>query len=108
MSISEADWKIYKRIYSLAADRYSQRLLDDAARICGDETRSSQDRHIELSRLVRDRDKEMGRIFDGLGRSSAAFCLVMMRHHKLVTDDELESFSLDLQQAIQPLGWGEE
>lgn len=40
MNISEADWKVYKRIRDLAQDRYSQRVLDDAACICRDLTAS--------------------------------------------------------------------
>jgi hypothetical protein len=58
-----------------------------------------QNRHAELSRLLRERDKEMFQIFDTLRRSSAALSLMMMRRHDLVTDEEMRSFSPELQQA---------
>jgi hypothetical protein len=99
MSISEADWKVYKRIRDLAQDRYSQRVLDEAERLCRDESMPVQNRHAELSRLLRERDKEMFQIFDTLRRSSAALSLMMMRRHDLVTDEEMRSFSPELQQA---------
>jgi hypothetical protein len=61
MNISEADWKVYKRIRDLAQDRYSQRVLDDAGRLCRDESMPVQDRHAELSRLLRERLRRCSR-----------------------------------------------
>ena len=101
MKISESDWNIYKRIRDLAQDRYSQRVLDEAERIRQDESLSVQDRHAELSRMVRERDKEMFRVFDSLRRSSAVLCLMMMRSHDLVTDEEMQSFSPEVQRASE-------
>ena len=100
-NISEADWKVYKRIRGLALDRYSQRVLNDAERLCRDESMPVQDRHGELSRLLRERDKEMYQIFDTLRRSSAVLCLMMMRRYELVTDEEMQSFSPELQRASE-------
>lgn len=101
MNISEADWKIYKRIRDQAQDRYSQRVLDDVERLCRDGSMPVQDRHAELSRMVRERDKEMARIFDTLRRSSAPLCLMMMRRNELVTEEEMQSFSPELRRAIE-------
>ncbi|MBK1707049.1 hypothetical protein CKO40_21560 [Halochromatium glycolicum] len=100
-SISESDWKVYKRIRDRAQDRYAQRVLEEADRIRQDGTLSVQDRHAELSRMVRERDKEMDWIFDTLRRSSAVRCLMMMRSHDLVTDEEMQSFSPDVQRASE-------
>jgi hypothetical protein len=100
-NISESDWKVYKRIRDLAQDRYSQSVLDEADRIRQDETLSVQDRHAELSRMVRERDKEMFRIFDTLRRSSAVLCLMMMCSHDLITDEEMQSFSPEIQRASE-------
>jgi hypothetical protein len=101
MKISESDWKVYKRIRDLAQDRYSQRVLDEADRIRQDGRLHVQDRHAELSRMVRERDKEMYRIFDTLRRSSTVRCLMMMRSHDLVTDEEMQSFSPEVQRASE-------
>ncbi|NEX22263.1 hypothetical protein G3480_18455 [Thiorhodococcus mannitoliphagus] len=99
MHISEADWKVYKRLRDLAQERYSQRLLDEAERLCRDTSLSVEDRHLALSRLVRARDQEMVHIFDTLRRSSAVLCVMMMRSHNLVTDAEMQTFSPELQRA---------
>jgi hypothetical protein len=60
-----------------------------------------QDRYAELSRMVRERDKEMTRIFDTLRRSSALLCLMTMRRNELVTEEEMQSFSPELQSATE-------
>jgi hypothetical protein len=99
MNISEADWKVYKRIRELAVERYAQRVLDEVAQICRDKTAPAADRFAELPRLIRDRDKASFHIFDTLRRSSAVRCLIMMRQHDLVTEEEMQSFSAELRRA---------
>lgn len=101
MNISEADWKTYKRIRDQAQDRYAQRVLDDAERLCRNGSMPVQDRYAELSRMVRVRDKEMAGIFDTLRRSSALLCLMMMRRNELVSEEEMQSFSPELQRATE-------
>jgi hypothetical protein len=101
MNISEADWKTYKRIRDQARDRYSQGVLDDAERLCRNGSMPVQDRYAELSRMVHERDKEMTRIFDTLQRSSALLCLMMMGRNELVTEEEMQSFSPELQRATE-------
>lgn len=101
MKISESDWTVYKRIRDLAQDRYSQRVLDEAERIRQDATLSVQDRHAELSRMIRERDKEMYQIFDTLRCSSAVLFLMMMRRYELVTDEEMQSFSPEIQRSSE-------
>ncbi|NEX22921.1 hypothetical protein G3480_21895 [Thiorhodococcus mannitoliphagus] len=101
MHISEADWKVYKRLRDLAQARYSQRLLDEAERLCRDASLAAQDRHRALSRLVRARDKEMFQIFETLRRSSAVRCLMMMRSYNLITDAEMQAFSPEVQRASE-------
>lgn len=100
-STSEADWKVYKRIRSLAQDRYAKRVLDEAQRLCRDGRLSVRDRHAELSCMVRKRDKEMDQIFDTLRPSPAPRCLMMMRSHNLVTEGEIQMFSAEIQAASE-------
>jgi hypothetical protein len=85
MTISEADWKVYKRIRDLAWERYAQRILDEVADLCRDETELATERFARLAPLVRQRDKASYHIFDTLRRSSAVRCLIAMRGHGLVT-----------------------
>ena len=53
--------------------------------------------------MIRERDKEMDQIFDTLRRSAALRCLMMMRRHDLVTEEELQSLSAEAQQASELL-----
>ena len=98
MTTSEADWKVYKRIRDLAWERYAQRVLDEVADICRDDTEPATERFARLVPLVRERSKGSYHIFDTLRRSSAVRCLIAMRSYALVTDDEMQGFSPELQQ----------
>jgi len=102
LTISEADWKVYKRIREMAVERYAQRVLDEVTQICRDDTSSAADRFARLPNLSRERDKASFHIFDTLRRSSAIHCLMMMCRYDLVTDDEMQAFSPQLQQRIRP------
>ncbi|WP_200250625.1 hypothetical protein [Lamprobacter modestohalophilus] len=51
--------------------------------------------------MVRERDKEMDQSFDSLRRSAAVRCLMMMRRHDLVTTEELEWLSPEIQRASE-------
>ncbi|WP_462323083.1 DUF4158 domain-containing protein [Halochromatium sp.] len=72
----------------IVLDLFGYRLCDAAARA-------------ELSRMVRERDKEMDQIFETLRRSAALRCLMMMRSHALVTEEELRSLSAEVQRASE-------
>jgi len=102
MTIDESDWKTYKRLRDLAQERFSQRVLDACRRICGDESLSVQERHLELSRFLRERDREMPMIFDSLRRSTAVLCLMAMGSRGLLTDEEVSELSPELQRTVRP------
>ncbi len=99
MRIAESDWKIFKRVRTLALERFSQRVLDACQRICCDVSLSAHERYGKLYRLLQDRDREMSRTFDDLRRSTAVHCLMLMRHHGVVTDEETLEFSPEVQGA---------
>jgi hypothetical protein len=101
MTIAESDWKTYKRLRDLAQERFSQRVLDECRRICGDESLPVQERHLELSRFLRERDREMPMIFDSLRRSTAVLCLMAMGSRGLLTDEEVSELSPELQRTVR-------
>lgn len=97
MKIAESDWKKFKRVRTLALERFSQQVLDDCARIDTDDSLTAYERYLGLYRLFQDRDREMAKTFDDLRRSTAALCLMLMWRQRLVTEDELATFSSDIQ-----------
>jgi len=106
MTIDESDWKTYKRLRDLAQERFSQRVLDACRRICGDESLSVQERHLELSRFLRERDREMPMIFDSLRRSTAVLCLMAMGSRGLLTDEEVSELGPEIQRTVRSVQTG--
>lgn len=75
VTISEKDWKHFKRIRLIALDRYCTATLQEAQVICGSESSSSHDRYLKLHSLIHEHNKAMKFPFDGLSRSTASLKL---------------------------------
>lgn len=103
VDIKESDWKVFRRLHSVALERYCQRVLEEVkqATTCND---SYHDCYLKLFRLIQDRDKTMGRCFDDLRRSTALLQLLIIIKEGLLTDEELKHFSPELQARINAPG----
>lgn len=95
MSISESDWKKYKKLKEIALDRFCQGVLADAKTIAQHGALSAHARYGMLYGIIHDRNRDMARMFDGLARSSALFKLTLMVSHNLLTEAELSILSED-------------
>lgn len=93
MSILESDWKKFKELRKIALDRFCQGVLTDANTITEHDALSSHARYVMLYRLMRDRDKDIVRVFDAYSRSKALMALRLMVRHNLLTDAELSVLS---------------
>lgn len=67
-----------------------------ATDIGSDASTKAHERYLAIYDLVRKRDKELARIFDGLTRSDAKVKLLLMYRAGLITEDELASLSEDV------------
>jgi hypothetical protein len=97
--ISEPDWKVWRRLHTVALDRYCQKVLRDAAKLETDDG-TAHERYVKLYQLVRRRDKKIGEIFDGPSRSDAYFKIAAARHARMLTDDEIAEFSEETQKVV--------
>lgn len=70
--ISEADWKIWRRLHLLALNRYCRKVFTDIAKL-HDAPGTDHERYVKLYQLVKRRDIQLGEIFDGPKRSDAYF-----------------------------------
>src|SRR5687767_10406408 len=95
MDIKESDWKVFRRLHSVALERYCQRVLEEVklATACND---SYHDCYLKVYRLIQDRDKTMALAFDDLRRSTALMRLVNIINEGLLTGEELKQFSQEL------------
>lgn len=99
--IRESDWRRLRDLKPIALDRFCARVLSDVERACSDSAATSHQRYLAVYDLIQERDKEIGRIFDGLSRSSAVGRLLLMHRAGLLTEDEVASFSEDIRSAVE-------
>lgn len=97
--ISEKDWQTFKRLRSVALERFSQRVLDECQAVCGDSSLRPHERYRRVYSLMQERDKEIARAFDDLRRSTAILSLIQMRSQALLTTDELAELSEEIREA---------
>lgn len=99
MAISEADWKQFKVVRNIALERWCERVLAECQDITESEL-SAHERYGSLFGYLKSRNETMVAIFDDSRRSTAVICLSIMKRHGLITDEELDSFSPELQKRI--------
>lgn len=84
----ESDWKTFKRIHAAALQRYSQRKLEDLAKVATAEARTPQERLLDAFNFAKRTQREMASIFDDYRRSTAFMQLFIMHSKKLIEPDE--------------------
>jgi hypothetical protein len=100
--ISEANWKIFKQIRERALEKFCLRCLDEFKAIAENDELSPHERYRLNYQTVRDRDKTLVNIFDGLSRSSAHIQLMLIRREGLADQDLIAQLSAQLQMQTEP------
>jgi hypothetical protein len=98
--INESDWKHWRQLQAVALDRFCKRVLSEAQCLTSDHATASHQRYLALFRLVQDRDRELGQLFDDVKRSNAMGKLVLLRRAGLLTDEEWDGFSDGIKDAV--------
>ena len=101
--INEADWKVLRRIHSLALERFCERVLGEVERIVRNAALSHLERYLEIFKLMQRRDQDMARIFDNPRRSQALTMLAQMRSEGVLTEEEFSSLSQQTRSAVEML-----
>ena len=89
----ESDWKKFRKIHTLALERFCKRILDEVAEVSNASPKTFHERYLKVYALIRNRDKEIDIIFGECKRSTAIQSLAAMRLNDLVTDDEYHEIS---------------
>jgi ABC-type uncharacterized transport system ATPase subunit len=98
--IRESDWKRLRDLKPIALERFCDRVLLELEQARSDAASSSHQRYLAIYDLIRERDEELGYIFDGLSRSSAIGKLLLMHRAGLLTEEDVAGFSEELKDAI--------
>ena len=93
MNIRESDWKKFKPLREKALARFCDRILAEIEATNADDVLSSHEKYLEIYSLVRERDRELGQIFDGYSRSRALMQLAMIQSRNLIEPEEFDCFS---------------
>ncbi len=99
--MKESEWKKFKRLKDICLERYCDSVLDEAMKACQQEEKSKHEIYIELYQLIKKRDKEVGKTFDGLSRNLAHVQLMTMYRMELVKDEELDEFEPETKNNIR-------
>jgi len=92
VTITEKEWKAFKKIKAKALDRYCQSVLDETVQLCSQSDKTTHERYLEVFELIQERDRAMRQPFDAHSRSKAMLQLKMMRRMELVKDEDLQVF----------------
>ena len=101
--IKESDWKFFNAVRSEALQRFCQKVLLEIKGIDSDPTKSFHQRYLEIYRVVRDRDKELAKVFDYLRRSTALIQIAALRTRGLLNEDEFMRFSEETRNIVNEL-----
>lgn len=97
--IPEKDWKYWRKVSQVALERYCSKVLQDAAQLEHGEG-SAHSRYLALFKLLNERDRKMGLVFDGQRRSNAFTQVATAVRKGILTREELSGFSEGTQAAL--------
>ena len=105
VTIPEPDWKKFKPLREKALTRLCDRTLEEIDTIKAKSNLSSHEQYLEIYSLMRDRNRELGEIFDRFSRSGALLQLGMMQSRGLITLEEIDRFSESTREYLEKLRW---
>jgi len=102
LDIHESDWRVFRRLHSIALERFSKRVLEEVREAAACET-DYHDCYRRVYKLIRNRDKTMAAAFDDPRRSTAFLLLANIIDEELLTAEELKQFSHEAQARIKTI-----
>lgn len=102
--VSEADWRIFRKVRERALEAFAEQVLQEIAEICSDQTRGAHERYLEVFRLLDERDRSLATAFDHVSRSRMLEHLAAMRLLGLVAEEDLANLSPETQARVRLLG----
>ncbi len=101
--IRESDWKHLRQLKPVALDRFCRRILSEIEAVSSGHGKTSHERYLTVYRLIQNRDRELGQMFDDLKRSNAMLKLFLLRRTGLLTDDEWGGFSDEIKDVYEQI-----
>lgn len=99
--LKESDWKVFRRLHQTARERFCRRVLAELNQTASDVGKTGHERYLAVYKLMERRDRELAIAFDDLRRSTAIEKLVLIQTHRLLTEEEIAEFSLEVREAAR-------
>ncbi|MGA2225141.1 MAG: peptide ABC transporter substrate-binding protein [Syntrophobacteraceae bacterium] len=99
--ISEADWKVFRRVRVSALERFCDRVLSEVSRLAAETGQSSHQRYLTVFKLLQKQDEQLADTFDSPRRSTAFLQLMRMRSQDLLTEEEFALFSSEIRTKVE-------
>jgi hypothetical protein len=100
-TISEADWRVFRRLHPVALERFCEQILSDVKRLASQGKKTSHERYLAVFKLLNRRNREMADAFDDMRRSTAFLRVACIQSHQLLTEEEMSLFSPETRAAVQ-------
>jgi hypothetical protein len=95
----EADWKMWRKVWQAALERYCTKILHDAAQLEHGEG-TAHSRYLTLYKLIEERDRTIAQVFESPRRSTAFIQIATAFAKGIVTREELSGFSEETQAVV--------
>jgi len=99
----ELDWKVFRELREVALERLCERILDEAATLISNPDRTHHQRFGELFGLIRDRNHDVARGFDGPKRSAMLAQLSVIHSLGLLEPADMARFSAETRETVESL-----
>ena len=102
MEISKRDWKLYREKIAQWQENYMDRLNKEYIELLSSKEVNPSDRFCELEKRIK-QDRRHPRVILERKKSRAFFDIVNLIRLNIITIDDLEDFSEELQEAVKEI-----
>ena len=100
--MQESDWKKFKKIKENALEAFCTKALKEFNEVIHNDSDTVYQRYQSLYQLVKNRDKQMTRMFDEHSRSKATLQLLAIRDKGLADEQLLSELSEEFLKSTNP------
>lgn len=102
-NVPETDWKHFRKVQKAALERFCQRTLQELEPLIRNSALTYHQRYLDVFKLLKHRDRELGRAFNDPRRSHMIEQLAVMCVYDLVEPGEFEGFTAQTRAAVEGL-----
>ena len=99
-AIPESDWKYLRRVQGQLLEALCSRINGEASRIMADHSLNEHEKFLQLHAHVVGQNVVVADCFDDWRRSNIFLKLLLLREHRLLTDEHLSKLSAETQRRL--------